>query len=325
MAATQPGAPVVGVDVGGTKMLAVRLDPDGRVTADPVQTASPRDGAGLVEEAAASVRRLTDAAPTGAVGIGVPGLVDASGTVRFAPHLPGLAGTPLSEAVGKALPGWSVWIGNDATAACWAEHARGVAYGSDEVVMVTLGTGIGGGMISGGELIEGFNGYAGEFGHMVVDPHGPPCPCGKQGCWERFASGSGLGRLGREMAVANGGPGVVDRAGGDPDLVRGEHITAAAAAGDAFALEVMDRFGWWVALGLANLANALDPELIVVGGGLITAGDVLIGPTRRAFVELVEAPFARAPLRIEAAHLGSAAGAIGAGLLAATRAPASSW
>jgi glucokinase len=185
--------------------------------------------------------------------------------------------------------------------------------------MVTLGTGIGGGIISGGALNEGHNRYAGEFGHMVVDPHGPRCPCGKQGCWERFASGSGLGRLGREMAIAGEAPRLVELAGGDPELVRGEHVTAAAAEGDSSALEIMKKFGWWVALGLANLANALDPELIVVGGGLIAAGNVLIEPTRRAFGDLVEAPSARDPVRIEPARLGSAAGAIGAGLLAASR------
>jgi glucokinase len=238
--------------------------------------------------------------------------------VRFTPNLPGLAGTQLSAALGEALPGWAVWVGNDATAACWAEHDRGAARDAYEVLMVTLGTGIGGGLISGGKLIEGFNRYAGEFGHMVVDPHGPRCPCGKQGCWERFASGSGLGRLGREMAIAGAAPRLMALAGGDPEMVRGEHVTAAATEGDRAALDIMNKFGWWVALGLANLANALDPELIVVGGGLITAGDVLIGPTRRAFADLVEAPSARAALRIEAAWLGAGAGAIGAGLLAAS-------
>ncbi len=247
----------------------------------------------------------------------MPGLVDAAGTLRFAPNLPGLAGCPVSDAVAAALPGWSVWVGNDATAACWAEHDRGAARGADEVLMVTLGTGIGGGIISRGLLIEGSNRYAGEFGHMVVDPHGPRCPCGKQGCWERFASGSGLGRLGREMAIAGEGARLIDLAGGDPEMVRGEHVTAAAAEGDPAALEIMNKFGWWVALGLANLANALDPEVIVLGGGLITAGDVLVAPTRRAFADLVEAPAARAGLRIEAADLGEAAGSIGAGLLAA--------
>jgi glucokinase len=309
--------PVVGVDVGGTKMLAVRLDPDGEVVADPVRKASPRDGPGLIDEVAASVQRLAAGSASGAIGIGVPGLVDSAGTLRFAPNLPGLAGSPVSDAVAAALPGWSVWVGNDATAACWAEHSRGAARGTDEVLMVTLGTGIGGGIISRGLLIEGSHRYAGEFGHMVVDPHGPRCPCGKHGCWERFASGSGLGRLGREMAIAGEAPRLIDLAGGDPEMVRGEHVTAAAAEGDPAALEIMNEFGWWVALGLANLANALDPEVIVLGGGLITAGDVLVAPTRRAFADLVEAPAARTRLRIEAAHLGEAAGSIGAGLLAA--------
>jgi glucokinase len=316
VASPLPAGPVVGVDVGGTKLLAVRLDPGGEVTADPIQ-ASPKDGPGVVEEVAAAARRLAGDNATGSVGLGVPGLVDTSGTVRFAPNLPGLDGTGLSEALAAARPGWQVWVGNDATAACWAEHDRGAARGADEVLMVTLGTGIGGGIISGGRLIEGSNRYAGEFGHMVVDPHGPRCPCGKRGCWERFASGSGLGALGREMAMAGEAPRLVELAGGDGEMVRGEHVTTAAAAGDPAALEIMDRFGWWVALGLANLANALDPALIVVGGGLIAAGDVLIGPTRRAFAELVEAPTARANIEIEAAVLGSRAGAIGAGLLAA--------
>jgi glucokinase len=308
--------PVVGVDVGGTKLLAVRLDPDGGVTADHFQ-ASPKDGPGVVEEVAAAARRLSGHARAGAVGVGVPGLVDGTGLVRFAPNLPGLAGTSLTQALGDALPGWTVWVGNDATAACWAECDRGAARGQDEVLMVTLGTGIGGGMVSGGRLVEGANRFAGEFGHMVVDPHGPRCPCGKKGCWERFASGSGLGALGREMAIAGEAPRLVALAGGDPEMVRGEHVTAAAAEGDPSALEIMNRFGWWVALGLANLANALDPGLIVVGGGLITAGDVLIEPTRRAFAALVEAPWARGGIRIEPAALGSRAGAIGAGLLAA--------
>jgi glucokinase len=311
----QAAPPVVGVDVGGTKLLAVRLDPDGTVVPD-IAIAVPRQGADVVAEVAAAARRLAGPGGPGAIGVGVPGLVDGAGTVRFAPNLPGLAGTPVTEALGAALPGWKVWVGNDATAAGWGEHDRGAARHADDVLVVTLGTGIGGAVISGGRLVEGANRYAGEFGHMVVDPHGPRCPCGKQGCWERFASGSGLGALGRETALAGDAPRVVALAGGDAEAVRGEHVTVAAAEGDQPALEIMNRFGWWVALGLANLANILDPRLIVVGGGLISAGNVLIEPTRRAFAALVEAPFARAAVEIEPALLGSQAGAIGAGLLA---------
>jgi glucokinase len=316
MAPLQPSDAVVGIDIGGTKLLAVRIDTRGTVTADPLQ-ASPRDGPTVVDEVVAAARRLCGEVPIGAVGLGIPGLVDGSGTVRFAPNLSGLVGTPLTEAVRDALPGWKVWVGNDATAACWGEHDRGAARGADEVLMVTLGTGIGGGVISGGQLMEGANRYAGEFGHMVVDPHGPRCPCGKRGCWERFASGSGLGALGREMAIAGEAPRLVALAGNDPEAVHGEHVTIAAAEHDGPALDIMSRFAWWVALGLANLANALDPKLIVVGGGLTAAGDLLMEPTRRAFAELVAVPSLRS-VRIESATLGSRAGAIGAGLLAAS-------
>ena len=172
MSGPQPSGPVVGVDIGGTKLLAVRLHPDGKVTADPIQ-ASPSHGPGVVEQVVASTHRLASSATPGALGVGVPGLVDATGSVRFTPNLPGLAGMPLAAALRHELPGWAVWVGNDATAACWAEHDRGAAQGVQDVLMVTLGTGIGGGIISGGILIEGCNRYAGEFGHMVVDPHGP--------------------------------------------------------------------------------------------------------------------------------------------------------
>jgi glucokinase len=306
---------VIGVDVGGTKMQAVRLDDAGGVVADPTQ-ASPKDGPSLVSEVVASAARLSGGTPS-AVGVAVPGLVDADGMVRFVPNLHGLAGYNLAAELRAALPGASIWVGNDATAACWAEHSEGAGRGADEVLMITLGTGIGGGIVSGGRLIEGVNHYAGEFGHMVVDPHGPRCPCGKQGCWERFASGSGLGALGREMAVAGAAPRLVQLAGGEPESVRGEHVTTAAASGDPAAIEIMGRFAWWVALGLANLANALDPEIIVLGGGLISAGEVLLEPTRRAFTDLVEAPSVRGPIRIEPATLGAEAGAIGAALVAA--------
>ena len=172
----------------------------------------------MVEQVAAAAVRLSGSSAAGAVGVGVPGLVDGAGIVRFAPNLHGLVGTPLRDALGEALPGWKIWVGNDATAAGWAEHERGAARNVDEVLVITLGTGIGGAIIGGGRLMEGTNRYAGEFGHMVVDPHGPPCPCGKQGCWERFASGSGLGALAREMAVAGDAPGLVDLAGGDAEV-----------------------------------------------------------------------------------------------------------
>jgi glucokinase len=151
---------------------------------------------------------------------------------------------------------------------------------------------------------------------MVVDPAGPPCPCGRRGCWERFASGGGLGLMAREAALAGRLPGVVALAGGDPEGVRGEDVTAAALAGDPDARRVIEQVGWWVGFGLANLACVLDPECFVLGGGLVGAGDLLLDSARRAFAELVEGGTARPATAIVTAAFGDRAGAVGAALAA---------
>lgn len=311
-----PGT-TLGIDVGGTKFLAVCLDPAGAPLGEWT-VASPPDGDGLIRAVVDAAGELCGGRPA-AIGMGVPGLVDGSGVVRFAPNLLGIGGTPLRDALERRFPGAAFWIGNDATAACWAEHTAGAAAGVGHVLMVTLGTGIGGGIVSSGGLLEGAHGYAGEFGHMVVDPEGPECPCGRRGCWERFASGEALGDAGREAAHAGRARRVLELAAGDLEAIRGEHVTAAAVEGDAEAVRVMDRFGWWVAVGLANLANALDPEAIVIGGGLVSAGESLMEPVRRWFYGMVEAPEARDRTRLVLASLGPRAGAIGAGLLAHSR------
>ncbi|MDQ6784568.1 MAG: ROK family protein [Actinomycetota bacterium] len=311
--------PLIGIDIGGTKVLGVRLGPDHLPEAE-LKVPTPGDGRRAVEVVGRIIAELArDATGTGpaAIGVGVPGLVDSHDVLRFSPHLPDLVGLGLAEHLLAAHPRARTWFGNDATAAGWAEHRLGAARHADEVVMVTLGTGIGGGLINGGRLAEGAHRFAGEFGHMVVDPHGPLCPCGKQGCWERYASGSGLGLLGREAAMAGLAPQVIALAGGDAEAVRGEHVTRAAAEGDVAAVAIMGRFAWWLALGLANLANIVDPDVIVVGGGLVDAGDVLMTPVRRAFDQLVEAGEQRGGVAIRPAALGSRAGAVGAALLAA--------
>lgn len=304
-----------GVDVGGTKCLGVALDADGTVVAER-RAPTPRGAAALVDAVVALAEALRgEAGPLDAVGCGVPGLVDADGRLRFAPNLAGVAGLAVRDELAARL-GVPVQVDNDATCAAWGEREAGAGRRADHMVLITLGTGIGGGLVRGGVLDRGANGFAGEVGHMVVDPHGPPCPCGKRGCWERFASGSGLGRLGRDAAEAGRAPRLVALAGGDPTAVRGEHVTQAAAEGDEGALEVMRSFAWWVALGLSNLANIVDPELFVVGGGLVAAGEVLLGPVRAAFAELVEAAEHRPEVPILPAALGERAGAVGAALLA---------
>jgi glucokinase len=286
----------VGVDLGGTKLLGIVLDDDGRIAAE-ARLPTP-SGADAVVDAIAEVVGVLGASGM-PVGVGAPGLIDHQGTLRFAPNLPGVVEVPLRALLWTRL-GVPVVIENDATAACWAEREVGAAVGADDVVVVTLGTGIGGGIVSGGRLQHGANGFAGEIGHMVIDPNGPPCPCGKRGCWERFASGSGLGRMAAEQGLGE----------------RGEDVTAAALAGDARAQKLLAEFGWWVALGLVNLAYILDCSLFVLGGGLVEAGDLLLDPVRAAFTALLAGSAHRPPVALAPAVLGSNAGAIGAALLA---------
>jgi glucokinase len=181
--------------------------------------------------------------------------------------------------------------------------------------MVTLGTGIGGGFVQGGRLVTGAHGFAGELGHMVIEQHGPVCPCGRRGCWERYASGAGLARLAREAARAGRIPVVVALAGHDVEAVRGEHVTRAALEGDEGAREVLAELGGWVANGLANVIAALDPEIVVIGGGLVEAGELVVGPAREALAGLLLGAEHRPPVPLVAAALGPRAGAMGAALL----------
>jgi glucokinase len=310
--------PVCGIDLGGTKCLALVLD--GEQVVGEARVPTPRRGDALVDAMVGAVRQLEATAAVEAVGVGAPGLVDREGVLRIAPNLPAAEGMALRSLLGSRL-GVPVVVDNDATCAAWGETRLGAARGHHDVVLVTLGTGIGGGIVTDGRVHRGANGFAGEVGHMVVDPSGPRCPCGQRGCWERFASGSGLGRLAREAAIAGSTPRVVELAGGDPEDVRGEHLTAAAAEGDGPAAEVIERFAWWVALGLANLANIFDPAAFVLGGGLVRSAEALLAPTRAAFAGLLQGAARRPPIAIVAAELGERAGAVGAALLAAGAVP----
>lgn len=314
-----------GLDLGGTKLLGVVVDPD--TPGPPLleeKVATPAGGEAVVDQVVALATRLREQAEArtgavvGAVGLGAPGLVDRAGTLRYGPNLPGVVDLGLAGLLGERL-GMAVTVDNDATCAAWGEHERGASQGHDHSVLVTLGTGIGAGITVKGEVLRGANGFAGEPGHMIVDPSGPLCPCGRRGCWERFASGSGLGWLARESAHAGLASGVVARAGGEPEDVRGEHVTAAASEGDPEALAVLDRFGWWAALGIANLVDLLDPGVVVIGGGLAEAGDLVLEPTRTAYHRLVFAASHRPEVPIVVAHLGERAGAVGAALLSAAR------
>ncbi len=313
----------VGLDLGGTKCLGLAVGPSGQVLAEHRVPTPVGGGEPLLDVMATVARDVAAAAGgrPGSVGVGAPGLVDGTGVLRFAPNLHAAAGLPIGEGLARRL-GVPVHVDNDVTCAAFGEWTVGAAVGVADALLVALGTGIGGGLVVGGRIARGASGFAGEIGHMVVDPHGPPCPCGQRGCWERFASGSGLGRLAREAAEAGLAPGVVARAGGDADRVRGEHVTDAADTGDPGALAILDTFAWWLALGLANLTNIFDPARIVLGGGLVDDAPLWLDATRAAYAGLVVGAAARPEVPIVPAMLGSRAGAVGAALAAGQKSPA---
>ena len=303
----------IGIDVGGTKALGVALDANGAVVAEE-RRPTPRGEDSLAPLVDVLVELAGSLGYEGSLGVGVPGLVTRDGVLRAAPNLDGVADFEVGRLVGARL-GAHVEVDNDATCATVAEWKLGAAAGTDNMMLVTLGTGIGGGMVANGAVQRGLNGFAGEFGHMVVHPNGPRCPCGRRGCWERYASGSGLAMLAREAATGRRLRAVVKHAGGDPQNVRGEHVQAAAREGDPEALAVIDDFGRWVALGLSNLTNAFDPEMFVLGGGLAAGADLYLGPIINWYGELLYQPHLRPMPRVEFAQWGPLAGAVGAALL----------
>lgn len=320
----------VGIDVGGTKVLGLAVDSSGVVLAE-VRRPTPQvrhvpapneARQQLIEVLATVARELVERATPSLdssqwhVGVGAPGLVDDSGVLRFAPNLPVGAGLGISDLLSEKLGGSHVVVDNDSTCATVGEWVYGAAKGATDAVMVSLGTGIGGGIVADGRVLRGASGFAGEIGHMVVDPGGPVCPCGRRGCWERYASGSGLGRLAREAAQAGRLSAVVQLAGGDPEVVRGEHVTQAALAGDEDARAVLKELGWWLALGLANLANILDTGTFVIGGGLHAAVELVLDHVRQAFDEMMEERHQRPEVKVLLATLGDRAGAIGASIIA---------
>ncbi|WP_246849850.1 ROK family protein [Nocardioides xinjiangensis] len=310
---------VVGVDIGGTKVLAGAVDPDGRVVRTASRTTPGRRGVTCEAEDAlvSAVLEAAGGRAVAAVGIAAAGFVDSAGErVVFAPHLP-WQGEPLRELLAERL-GCPVALDNDANCAARAEAHHGAARGAAHALMVTMGTGIGGAVLLRGEVVRGASGMAGEFGHMQVVPDGRPCECGRRGCWEQYSSGNALVRRARSLMTEQAS---VLASGGDPDVVTGPMVTAAAEQGDRVARAAFASVGDWLGVGTANLVAALDPEVVVIGGGVSAAGELLLAPARDALSRtLVGAAHRRVP-RLVAARLGPRAGMVGAALLAAEGQP----
>jgi glucokinase len=314
-----PPARAVGVDIGGTKVLAGTVDETGRVFDEvrlhtPHRSKEPRVVEDTIVEAVQTLGARSDVP---AVGVGAAGFVDATGCrVLFAPHL-SWRDEPLRANLEARLE-VPVLLDNDANTTAWAELCFGAAHGFRDVLCITLGTGIGGALVLNGGIFRGANGMAGEFGHMQVVPGGRRCECGNRGCWEQYSSGNALVREARELVEARSpvAARLRELVDDDPDLLTGPLVTRAAKEGDRVAIEILRGVGTWLGTGLAGLAAGFDPELIVIGGGVSAAGDLLLGPAREALSKTLTGRGFRPEPPIVAAELGQSAGMIGAADLA---------
>ncbi|MBW3086107.1 Glucokinase [Austwickia sp. TVS 96-490-7B] len=313
----------IGIDIGGTKVSGGVVDETGQIlyrsrAATPDRSTSPQ----IVEDTIVAVvddllAQAGDDLTVHAVGIGAAGWVSSDrGTVLFAPHL-SWRNERLRESLQDRVSA-PLCVDNDANAAAWAEWRFGAARDQPDMVMITLGTGIGGAILREGAVDRGRWGLAGEFGHMQMVPDGQRCECGNRGCWEQYASGNALVREARSM-IESRSPLASDlsaRVAADGGPLTGPLVTTAAQEGDPTAVELLSEIGHWLGVGLANLAAALDPTMFVIGGGVSAAGDLLIGPAKDAFRRRLPGRGYRPEARIEAASLGNDAGLIGAADLA---------
>jgi glucokinase len=306
----------IGVDIGGTKIAAGVVDEEGKIL-DTRQVATPPTAEGVVEAIADAIRTVGMGSSAEAVGIGAAGYVDDKrATVLFAPNINWRHET-LKDKIEQRV-GLSVVVENDANAAAWGEYRFGAGAGHDDVVCITLGTGLGGGIIIGGKLHRGRFGVAGEFGHLRVVPDGLLCGCGSQGCWEQYASGRALVRYAQQRATAtpDAAKMLLSLGNGTPEGVEGRHISMAARQGDPVAIDSFRELARWAGAGLADLASLFDPSAFIVGGGVSDEGDLVLEPIRKSFRRWLVGSRYRPHAQVVAAQLGGRAGLVGAADLA---------
>ncbi len=298
--------------MGGTKIAAGVVTPEGKIL-DETRYPTPHSPERLVESIARSVEEVSDGFEVDGVCLAVPGLVlTQENKVVFSPNLRAIEGIPLKDELGPRV-GAPLTIENDANAAAWGEFRFGAGSEVDHLVFLTLGTGIGGGVITHGLLLHGAQGSGGELGHVTIQATGPRCACGNRGCLEALASGTAIGRRGREVAIE-----YPDSALGRLAIKRkvlGEDVTDLARQGDELALSVLDEAGRWLGIGLAGFVNIFNPEVIAVGGGAMAAGELILEAAREE-VYLRARPPSRDLVEVKEATLGPESGVLGAAALA---------
>ncbi len=302
----------IGVDVGGTKISAGVVTPQGELL-NEVRYSSKGSTEELLDNIARAVREVREGYEVSAACLAVPGLIMADeNKVIFSPNLPNIEGVPLKEELGGRfdLP---VTVENDANAAAWGEFRFGAGSEVDHLVFVTLGTGVGGGVISHGILMRGVQGAGGELGHMTIHATGPRCGCGNRGCLESLASGTSITRRAREVA-AERPDSALGKIARERELI-GEDVTRLAEEGDEAALSVLEEAGLWLGIGLAGFVNIFNPEVVAVGGGAAKAGELILDRARKEMYLRARSP-SRDLVEIKAATLGAESGVIGAAALA---------
>jgi glucokinase len=300
MVADMAAGRVIGVDLGGTKLLAGTVDASLNVRHRAHRFARGDGTADVLDTIVDAVREARDATEgdVDAVGFGIPSLIDQErGVAVTTVHLP-IRDLPFRDLMAERL-GLPVFVDNDATAAMLAEWRFGAAHGCGDALLITVGTGIGGGIVAGGELVRGAQGAAGEFGHMTIDYDGPLCPCGAHGCLEAFVSGTALAREARALGLD----------------VTAAQVAELAHDGHVGARALVAEMGTRLGTGIANLVNAFNPEVVVVGGGVLALGDLLLEPAREEVARRALAP-SRDLVRIVPTRFGAESGMLGAAVLA---------
>ena len=302
---------ILALDLGGTSFRVAIANTNGEILRHHKGEVTPDDPEQTIErikDALASLLSNINTSTVRGMGVAIAGLVTQSGVLLTSPNLLAWYGTPIKSIFEKELK-LPVWVGNDATLAALGEYKFGAGKGCHDLIYITVSTGIGGGVIVGGKLLMGASGFAAEVGHMTIDVNGPRCNCGNIGCLETLASGTAIARMAVERLSQGGKSAITELAGGDLKKVNAEVVETAARAGDALAKEVMDVAGANLGVGVVNLIHIFNPELIIIGGGVSKAGDLIFEPVRRMVAKRVMRDIT---VRITPPALGDNPGLLGA-------------
>lgn len=321
----QPGAPILAVDIGGTKIMTALFSADIKMLSKDVCPTLPDEGVKpVIERLCSAIQSMLEgnnlkASQLGGIGIACAGGIDSDRgvVVTPSPNMPNWVDIPLADIIRERFK-IGTFVVNDATAAALGEHRSGAGRGVNHLVLLTLGTGIGGGIITNGELYLGAVGAAAEMGHMTVDDNGPKCGCGNTGCLEMLASGRAVERDAAERVGRGERSSLSEMAGGKTENITAEMVGKAAENGDPLALDVLSRASYYLGIGMVNVVNIFSPEMIVLGGGMAELDDLFIGPGKKMVAERAF-PVSSRIVRIVTAQLGNEAGVYGAAVFALDR------